>query len=85
MNSPFLRKFSLVYLFPDKIEHSERPKELCFQLPVTLGLDVFAIQSNFLAGGVASRFDSFIMGSFLKFLGMMEIFSANNHQLSEFR
>ena len=66
------------------MEHSKRPKELCFQLPVTLGLDVFAIQPNFLARGVASRFDSLIVSLFLKFLGMVEIFSANNHQLSTF-
>ena len=67
------------------MEHSKRPKELCLQLPVALGLDIFAVQPKFLAGGIALGFDSFIMSPFLKFLGMVEIFSANNHQLSEFR
>ena len=67
------------------MEHLERPKELCFQLPVMLSFDVFAIQPNFLVGGVASRFDFLIVSLFLKFLGMVEIFSANNHQLFEFR
>ena len=49
-----------------------------------LGLDIHTVQPKFLAGGLALRFDSFIVGLFLKFLGMIEIFSVNNHQLSEF-
>ena len=61
------------------MEHSEQPKKLCFQLPVAFGLDIFAVQPNFLAGGIASGFDSFIVGPFLKFLGMVETFLANNH------
>ena len=85
MNSPFLRKLQFVCLLPNRMEHSERPKELCFQLPVTLGLHIFVVQPNFLAGGIALGFDSFIVSPLLKFLGMVEIFSANNHQLSEFR
>ena len=66
------------------MEHSERPKELCLQLPVALGLDIFAVQPNFLAGKITLGFDSFIVSPFLQFLGMVEIFSLNNHQLSEF-
>ena len=85
MDSPLLRKLQLVCLFPDRMEDSERPKELCLQLPVAFGLDIFTVQPNFLAGGVAPRFDSLIMSSFLEFLGMVEVFSANNHQFSEFR
>ena len=84
MDSLFLRKLQLVCLFPDRMEDLEPPKELCLQLPVAFGLDIFAVQPNFLAGGVAPRFDSLIVSSFLKFLGMVEIFSANNHQFSEF-
>ena len=49
-----------------------------------LGLDIFAVQPNFLTGRIALGFDSFIVSPFLKFLGMVEIFLANNHQLSEF-
>ena len=84
MDSPLLRELQLVCLFPDRMEDSERPKELCLQLPVAFGLDIFAVQPNFLAGGIAPRFDSFIVSSFLKFLGIVEVFSANNHQFSEF-
>ena len=46
------------------------------------GLDVFAIKLNFIARGVALRLDSLIQSLFLEFLGMVEILSANNHQLS---
>ena len=79
MDFPLLRKFQLICLFSDRMKDSERPKELCLQLPVTFGLDIFAVQPNFFAGGVAPRFDSFIVSSFLKFLGMVEVFLANNH------
>ena len=46
------------------------------------GLDIIAIQSNFIAKGVASRLDSLIVSLFLKFLGMVEVFLANNYQRS---
>ena len=49
------------------------------------GLGIFAVQPNFIAGGIASKFDSLIVTSFLKFLGMVEIFLANNHQFFELR
>ena len=84
MDSPLLRKLQSVYLLPDRMEHPERPKELCFKLPIAFGFDIVAVQPNFLAGGVALRFDSFIVSPFLQFLGIVEIFSAYNHQLSEF-
>ena len=67
------------------MKHLELPKELCLQLPVALGLDIFVVQPNFLVGRIALGFDSFIVSSFLKFLGIVEIFLANNYQLSEFR
>ena len=67
------------------MEDLKRPKKFCLQLPVVLGLDILAVQPNFLAGGVASGFDSLILSSFLKFLSIIEIFLTNNHQLSEFR
>ena len=76
MNSLFFKKLQLVCLFLNKIEYSDRPKELCLQLPVALGLDIFAVQPNFLAGGIALGFDSFIVSPFLKFLGMVKIFLA---------
>ena len=61
------------------MEHPKRPKEFGFQLPITLGLDIFAVQPNFLVKNIAPRFNSFIVSSFLKFLGMLEVFLANNH------
>ena len=64
------------------MEHLERPKELCLQLAVTLGLDVFAIQLYFVTGGIASRLNALIVGPLLKFLSMVEIFSTNDHQFS---
>ena len=67
------------------MEHLKWPKELCLQVPVAFGLNILAVQPNFIAGGVTPRFDSFIMTSFLKFLGIVEIFPANNHQFFEFR
>ena len=85
MHSPLLRKLQLVYLFPNRMEDSKRPKEFCLQLPVAFGLDIFAVQPNFFAKGVAPRFDFLIVSLFLKFLGMVKVFSANNHQFSKFR
>ena len=67
------------------MERPKRLKELCLQLSVTFDLDIFAVQPNFLTGGVAPRSDSLIVSALLKFLGMIEIFLANNYQLSEFR
>ena len=66
------------------VEHSERPKELCLQLAISLGLEELAIQPNFIAEGVALRLDSLIVGSFLELLDMVEIFATYNHQFSEF-
>ena len=84
MDSPLLKKLQLVCLFPNRMENSKRPKELCLQISFAFGLNIFAVQPDFFAGGVAPRFDSLIVSLFLKFLGMVEVFSANNHQFSEF-
>ena len=82
MNSPFSRKLYLVSLFPDRMEDLEWPKKLCLQLLILFNLNVFAIQPNIITGGIASRLDAFIVGPFLKFLGMVEVLSTNNHQFS---
>ena len=60
----------------------EWPKKLCLQLPVLFSLDIFAIQPNFITRSIAFRLNAFIVGPFLKFLGMVEVFSTNDHQLS---
>ena len=67
------KKLQFIYLLLDKMEYLEWPKKLCFQISVMLNLDILAIQPNFLIKGIAPRFDFFIVGSFLKFLGMVEI------------
>ena len=64
------------------MEHPEQSKELCLKLPVTLGLDVFAVQPYFVTEDIASRLNAFVMGSLLKFLGMVEVLLANKHQFS---
>ena len=64
------------------MEHLERLKKLCFQLTVLLDLDVFTIQPNFLVEDITPRLDPIILSLFLKFLGMVEVFLANNYQLS---
>ena len=61
------------------MEYPEWPKELCFQLLVTLGLDIFAIQPYFITRGIAFKLNAFIVGLFLKFLSVLEVFLANNH------
>ena len=40
------------------MEHPKWPKKLCLQLPVTLDLDLFDDQPNFLAKGIVLRLDS---------------------------
>ena len=85
MDFPLFRKLQLVCLFSNRIEDSERLKKLCLQLPVAFGLNIFAVQPNFLARSVTPRLDSLIVSLLLKFLGMVEVFLANSHQFSEFR
>ena len=67
------------------MDNSKRLKEFCLQLSVAFGLDILAVQSNFLTESVALGCDSFIVSLFLKFLRMMKIFLAYNHQPPEFR
>ena len=51
---------------------------------IPLNLKVLAIQSDLVAQGIASGLDSLIVGSLLKFLGVVEILLANGHEISEF-
>ena len=50
---------------------------------VPLGLDELAIQPNLLAESIDPRLDFLIVGSFLKFLDMVEVLATYNHQLSK--
>ena len=49
---------------------------------VSFDLDIFAIQPNFVTESIASRLNGFVVGSLLKFLSVVEVFSTKNHQLS---
>ena len=64
------------------MEYPERPKQLCLQLTVTLGLDVSTNQPNFIVGGIVLQLCGLVMGLFLKILGMVEVISTNNYLLS---
>lgn len=81
--SPFW-KFELLGLFSHWVQDLEKPKGLSFKLLITLGLDIFALQQNFVAKGIAFWFCSLIMISFLDFLGMLETFSTHYHEISQF-
>ena len=56
------------------MQNSKRFKELFFQLPLLFCLDIFAVQPNFIIGGIALRLDAFIVSLLLKFLSIVEIF-----------
>ena len=47
-----------------------------------LSLNLFAVQPYFVTGGIVSRLNTFIVGLFLEFLSVLEVFLANNYQLS---
>ena len=63
------------------MEHPKRFKELCLQLPISFGLDVFAIQPNFITESIAAGLHALIVSFFLKFLRAIEVLSINNYQL----
>ena len=81
MDPLFLWQVEFIDLFVYWMQNLKRFKELCLQLPVLFGLDVFAIQPNFIIGDIASRLNAFIMSLLLKFLSVVQIFLANNYWL----
>ena len=42
--------------------------------------DIFAVQPNFITKIIVFRLNAFIISPFLKFLSIVEVFLANNHQ-----
>ena len=44
---------------------------------------MLATQPDFVARGIALKLDFLIVGSLLKFLGVMEILLINGHEISE--
>ena len=71
MDPPSFRQFEFVGLATHQVQNSKKSKELRFQLPIVFGFDIFAVQPNLLAGSITSRLGSFIVGSFLQFLGVL--------------
>ncbi len=65
------------------MQYPKRSKEFSLKFPISLGFDVFAIQPNFVTRRIASRLCMLVMISLLKFLCMLEVLSADSHQLSE--
>lgn len=57
------------------IEYLKKAKEFNLKLSISFDLDIFTVQPNFVAKNIAFRLDSLIMSSFLRLLGMIEIFS----------
>ena len=80
MDPPFPWQFEFVGLFAYWVQNSKRSEKLCLQLPVIFDFDIFAVPLNFITGGIAPRLDTFIISPLLKFLGIVEVFFANDHQ-----
>ena len=84
MDPPSFWKFEFVGLATHQVQNLKKPKELRFQLPISFGFDIFAIQTNLLAGSVIARLSSFIVGSFLQFLNMLWVFSTCSYGIPKF-
>ncbi len=65
------------------MQYPKRSKEFSIEFPIPLGFDVFAIQPNFVARGIASRLCILVVISLLKLLCMLEVLSTDSHQLSK--
>ena len=58
-------------------------KKLGFQLAILLSFEVLATQPYLVASGVASWLDTFIVGSILKLLCVVEVLLTSGHQILE--
>ncbi len=83
MNPPFLWKLYFVNLLAHRMQYPKRSKEFSLEFPIPLDFDVFAIQPNFVARGIASRLRMLVVISLLKLLCMLEFLSVDSYQLSE--
>ena len=61
----------------------KKTQELYFELAILYGIEVFAIQPDFVARDVALCLSFFIVRLLLKLLYMMEVLLADGHQLLE--
>ena len=71
MNSLLFWQFKFIGMVTNRMQDLKRPKQFHFQIPIVFGFDIFAIQPNFFAGSITSRLNSFIIGLFLQFLGIL--------------
>ena len=71
IDPPSFRQFEFIGLATYQVQNLKRPKKLRLQLLIAFDLDIFTIQPNLLARSVTSRLSSFIVGSFLQFLGVL--------------
>ena len=65
------------------MQNSKRSEEFGLELAIPFGLDVFIIQPNYIAWGVAPRLHAFVVSLLLKLLGVMEGFPTHCHQHSK--
>ena len=72
--------FEFIGLLANRMQNSKKTKKFGFQLLISFGFNVFAIQSNLVIRNIASNLCTFIISLFLKFLGMMEVFTVNQHK-----
>ena len=84
MDTLSFQQFKFVGLAIHQMQNSKKPKELCLQLLIAFGFDIFAVQPNFFARSVTFRLSSFIVGLFLQFLSMLQVFSVCSHKISKF-
>ncbi len=55
------------------MQNSKRSEEFGLELAIPFGLDLFIIQPDYVAWGVAPRLHAFVVSSLLKLLGVMEV------------
>ena len=84
MDPPSFRQFEFIDLVTHQVQNSKRPKELCFQLLIAFGFDIFVVQPNLLTESVTFRLSSFIIGSFLQFLSVLQVFSTCSYKIPKF-
>ena len=84
MKLPLFQQFKFVGLATYQMQDSKNPKKLRLQLLLVFSFDIFTIQPNFLTENVTFRLSSFIIGSFLQFLSVLQVFSIYNYKIPKF-
>ena len=78
------RQFKFIGLATHRVQNLKSLKELRLQLPIAFDFDIFAVQPNFLTRSVTFRLNSFIVGSFLQLLGLLQVLSLYSHEIPKF-